>query len=674
MSRPLVAVLLTLAAVSLSAQTGPTFRTGANYVRVDMYATREGQAVDDLRLEEIEVLEDGAPQKVEAFEHVLVRPAGADATRVEPNTVADSRQRAADPRARVFVIFLDTVNTRIEGSANMRLPLVRFLDRVLGQDDLVAVMTPEMSATDVTFGRKTTVISNIMQNEWTWGRRGAVAKADPKEQLYQACYPDTRDSDTAGIASEMIARRGERLALDALEDLIVHLRGIREERKAVLTVTEGWPIFTENRRLASTVRGRELPAPGRVGRTPRERSEPAAAATGTMLRECEADRLALAMIDHTQRFRRIAEDANRANVSFYPVYARGLAVFDSPIGPDRPPSIAVDRLNLNSRQDSLRALAADTDGLAVIDTNQIDNALKRIAADLTSYYLLGYYSTNTRLDGRFRNITVRVRRPGVQVRARRGYRGLTADDLLTAAEGEKRAATAASAVGVPFNPRAQFRIRTATWTLPEASNEAAVWVVGELDYSTRRELVWSAGAKAEVVVLAGDGTEILSSTVAVPATEGTFSLRIPDVGGIAPGDYAIRVRLRPESNPGLPVTDSARLSVSATPAVLGEPVMWRRGPSTGLKHLVTADPRFQRSERVRFEMATTATGTATARMLDRVGNPLKVPVQISERPDPSGQFRWIVADATLAPLAAGDYGIEVTLGTATHVAAFKVVP
>ena len=54
----------------------------------------------------------------------------------------------------------------------MRLPLVRFLDRVLGPDDLVAVMTPEMAASDITFGRKTTVISNIMQNQWTWGRRG----------------------------------------------------------------------------------------------------------------------------------------------------------------------------------------------------------------------------------------------------------------------------------------------------------------------------------------------------------------------------------------------------------------------------------------------------------------------------------------------------------------------
>ena len=242
-----------------------------------------------------------------------------------------------------------------------------------------------------------------------------------------------------------------------------------------------------------------------------------------MLRECEADRLALAMIDHTRRLRQITEDANRANVSFYPVYARGLAVFDAPIGPDRPPPLEVDRQNLAARQDSLRQLAADTDGLAVVNTNQIDNALKRIVADLSSYYLLGYYSTNTKLDGRFRTITVRVGRPGVQVRARRGYRGLTADELLTAAEGEKRAdAAASSPVNVVINPRAPFRIRTATWTSPAAGGEAAVWVVGELDYATRKDLMWSAGAKAEIVLVAGDGTEIVSTMTTFRRARGPF--------------------------------------------------------------------------------------------------------------------------------------------------------
>jgi predicted dienelactone hydrolase len=63
--------------------------------------------------------------------------------RREPNTVEQSRQMAAEGRARVFVIFLDTYHTTIEGSSNMRLPLIKFLDRLLGPDDMVALMTPE---------------------------------------------------------------------------------------------------------------------------------------------------------------------------------------------------------------------------------------------------------------------------------------------------------------------------------------------------------------------------------------------------------------------------------------------------------------------------------------------------------------------------------------------------
>jgi hypothetical protein len=124
----------------------------------------------------------------------------------------------------------------------------------------------------------------------------------------------------------------------------------------------------------------------------------------------------------------------------------------------------------------------------------------------------------------------------------------------------------------------------------------------------------------------------------------------------------------------LPVTDTARLIIAEKPSPLGEPVLWRRGPSTGPRYAMTADPRFQRSERVRFEMATTETGTATGRMLDRNGNPMQIPVQITERADPSGSFRWIVADAVLAPLAPGDYAIEVTLGSAKQTGSFRIVP
>jgi hypothetical protein len=203
---------------------------------------------------------------------------------------------------------------------------------------------------------------------------------------------------------------------------------------------------------------------------------------------------------------------------------------------------------------------------------------------------------------------------------------------------------------------------------------AAVWVIGELDYATRRELIWTSGADADVTVVAADGTEVATRTVSVPATEGAFSVRLPESGGLPPGEYAVRVRLRPQSEAGLPLLDTLRLIVSARPTALGEPVLWRRGPSTGLKHMITADPRFQRSERVRVEMPTEAEGPVSARMLDRLGNPMLVPVQASTRRDVTGTLTWVVADASLAPLAPGDYTIEVSAAGVTRSADFKVVP
>jgi len=643
-----------------------------------MYATVDGKSIEDLTAEEVEVLEDGVPQKLEGFEHVLVRSAGAQDSRREPNTVEQSRQIAAEARARVFVIFLDTYHTTIEGSSNMRLPLIKFLDRLLGPDDMVALMTPEMGASEITLGRKTTVISNIMQAQWMWGRRGRLVDNDPREDLYEECY-----GAMGTTAKEMKARRREKLTLDALSDLMIHLAGVREERKALVVVTEGWQLFRPNPNLTSGDDGLNRVRPEDIlRRTPRP--QPADKGTSTTSSnsrvECEADRNALSGLDHTQRLREITDEANRGNVTFYPVYARGLVAFDAPIGPDRPPSIREDQANLRVKQDGLRFLADNTDGTSLINTNNIDGGLQRIVDDLSSYYLFGYYSTNTKLDGRFRNITVRVKRPGVRVRARRGYRGRTADELISSATGAAAAEapdslTAALTPVVGFNARSQFRIRTSSWARQAAGTEppGAFWVVGEMDYRTRRELAWTASAKAEVVVLASDGSEVMSRTLDVKTEDGPFGFEVPESGGLPAGEYAVRVRLTSAADTSQTLSDTAR--VVLTPGTtLGEAVLWRRGPTTGLQHRRTADPRFQRSERIRLEHATSLPGAATARIVDRNGKPLSVPVQVTEREDASGTFRWLVIDAALAPFAPADYAIEVTQGAAKQVTGFRIVP
>src|SRR5262252_7515316 len=108
------AIAVVVAAVVLAAPAAqqdqlplPTFRTEANYVRVDVFPTRDGAPIADLTAADFEVLEDKAPQKIEQFERVVIRAAGSAEGRPEPNTVAQSLQAIQDPRARVFVLFLD---------------------------------------------------------------------------------------------------------------------------------------------------------------------------------------------------------------------------------------------------------------------------------------------------------------------------------------------------------------------------------------------------------------------------------------------------------------------------------------------------------------------------------------------------------------------------------------
>src|SRR5687768_14514296 len=97
-------------------QQPPVFRTEANFVRVDVYPMKGGQPLQGLTAEDFELFEDGVLQKIESVEHVQVRPAGAQSTRIDPGSQREALQQAANPRNRVFVIFLDIPNVSLPGA------------------------------------------------------------------------------------------------------------------------------------------------------------------------------------------------------------------------------------------------------------------------------------------------------------------------------------------------------------------------------------------------------------------------------------------------------------------------------------------------------------------------------------------------------------------------------
>ncbi len=688
-----IAGVLTVAIVSLPAaqdpkpQETPRFRGGANLVRVDAYVSIDGQAVPDLTAADFEVLEDGTPQRVETFEVIRPQPAGPESTRREPTTVAEVREMAADPSARLFVLFMDVWHVSLHGSYRAQSPITNVLDRVIGQDDLIGIMNPEMSARNLTLTRRTSSIAAMLREHWTWGQRDQQITIDPREEQLRTCYPDT--GDTAGIAEEIITRRRETKTLDAIEDLIVHLEGLRDERKFVMLLTEGWILYSENQQLARTL-GRtssgaaQVPGgPGGIGVGPDGRLRTDRDDDGGMA-SCERERSLAAFTDNERRFPQLLNRANRANVSIYPIDVRGLQVFDSPINAPLP--LHVDSARLQRRLESVRTLALNTDGFAIVDTNATDKALERMMADIGVYYLLGYYSTNTKLDGKFRRLTVRVKRSGTQVRARPGYLAPTeaeaasarVDRLMNGAapgysDTPPELRRALESVGVPSRGSVPLRLQASATT-------EQITITSELDAATARGAEWQKGGRLLVILEheTGASAPVHKEMVLEPGQR-VVSVVERASPALAPGRYVLRLSLTPLGGT-LPLQTTADVVVPRPDALIAQSgVALRRGPTTGLQYHATADARYQRTERIRFEVPRfSPEATVSARLLNRSGQLLPIPVTFSERQDDVLQTSLIVVDLMLAPLAQGEYALEVSAAkegkTERTIYAFRVVP
>ena len=666
----------------------PTFRTAANLVRLDVYPLLDGRSVAGLTLGDFEILEDGVPQKVATFEHVAVSPPNPTAVRREPRSLRESVEMAARGRNRLFVLFLDTNHVTDEVAAGDGLGwarrrgrgrerplepgpvergLAQLFDRVVGLDDLFALMTPEMDVDDLTFVRRTGAIEEVLNTAWGRQIPGKVwidADLEPEEEQWFACFPPDDPLDRySGMVDEMIARRREAQSLGALRRLVNRLAELRDERKAVLVVSEGWPLFRENRRLARPVKGDPLPTgsgsqvgpDGKLvsGNDPR---------SGTVdLQACDLARAQLATINNEREFRVLPEEANRANVSFYPVYPHELAAPVGPIGGHGSPS----------RQEALRDLAAATDGVVVSGAKDYTAGLKRLFDDSSDYYLIGYFPTNTRNDGLYRKVTVRVNRPGVVVRTRPGYRAPTEEDVRTRSTAEARPdpeeveLVDALATLDRLGGERVLHVR-GTWSRSGAAvadpslRGATISLVVELDASASRRSAWGESGSIRASLQDSGGRVLATGAAEVSRLRRSATVRFGQTP-VGPGRYIVRAAL--ESADGA-IGEQVPVIVPDVEGLLGGVELFRKGGAAASPARPTADLRFRRSELVRVEVAVTpTTGPATARLLDRQGQPVTIPVTSGQIDEPGHQV--VTAEYGLAPLAPGDYVIELAAGAGT---------
>ncbi len=323
--------------------------------------------------------------------------------------VIEEQMEAARDDVRLFAIFLDDYHVRLENSMRAREVLARFVENQFKAKDLAGIMYPLWSINDVLLSRNRRQVASALR-EFT-GRKYDYTPRNAFEERY-VHYVST-------IEAERIRNQ---VTLTAIKGLIIKLGGLREGRKAIVLVSEG---FTNV--LPAQVNDQVATCNGAAcGNQPRARPDPVGGANSPMQQRMESQEFFL-QTDLLSDLRMVYELANRYNTAIYAVDPRGLAPFEFDLSTAGQAAVSLTKNQqmLDKTMDTLRILADETDGRAILNTNDLDRGLRQIVRDTSAYYLLGYTSAVT-TDGKFHKINVRVKRPGLQVRARPGYLALSA--------------------------------------------------------------------------------------------------------------------------------------------------------------------------------------------------------------------------------------------------------
>ena len=638
--------MLALSAIAASGdqspQQLPVFRAGTVLVRVDVYPRIDGRIVPDLTKEDFQVFENGKAQPIDGFEFIRIEPNTPDVELRDPRGVEESNRQAADPRNRLFVVYLDTRHTSFAGGYYTREPLLTFLRRAIGPTDLFGVMTPDLPINRLTFARRIETIEAEIDKVWPWSEapRAGPAIVDPTEEKLQLCA-------MAKIGRGIVAAHREDVFMTSLEQLLARLQTLRDERKNVIFFSEGWIPTRAQAGVPATNRPPTIPPVGVDPVTGRIVTRDPT--TGDVDKSwCEREAARLMSIDFEQRFRLLLTRAQQANVGFYPVDVAGLRADLS--GASR------------ARLETLLTLASATEGTAVAYTNDLTGAVRKVADDFSSFYLLGYYSTDTKADGAYRRIEVKVRTPGVKVTARPGYFAPTAEMLAAETAAREKSASApapASALDVELGRLGRIRTDTSLFTSVTASS-AALNVVVEIASRDIESGGWSAGGAVALAIAPGaqDAAPIQAQGRIEPGARST-SIRVPVGPGSAVG-WRVRARV---TGPAGALEDETSVSAPGE-SLVGDPVLFRAGASPRSPLSPVADLQFRRTERIHVEWsAKQSMPDRSARLLSRRGDPLPLQVTVTERPGDDGVV--LAADAALAPLAQGDYVLELLAGAGT---------
>ncbi|MFN8057866.1 MAG: VWA domain-containing protein [Vicinamibacterales bacterium] len=373
----------------------PSFSVEINLVTTDVIA-RDGSNVfiSDLKRDDFEIYEDGIKQDVASL--VLIHGGrsfnlqSAPPPPAQEGIILPPQRPTNDAAGRIFLLFVDDLHLDFRNTGRIRDLFKKISTNLIHEGDMFGIVStgPSSIAIDLTYDRKRLdeAIKKITGNglkpsDIIQGPEGADG---PSEVRYRA-----------------------HVAFSTVGDIVKELEKVQNRRKAVIYVSNGYDFnpFPEGRLGEDPVFG------GRFGEDREEnRNDP------TMQQSRQGQQFADA--DLVRELAELTRTANRANATLYTIDPRGLVG-----GPDLDEQLDPVEWNnyVRKSQDSLRVLADETGGIAVVNQNDFDKALKRIDAETSDYYVLGYYSSNPDPTIRTRKLEVKVKRPDIQVWSRKAY-------------------------------------------------------------------------------------------------------------------------------------------------------------------------------------------------------------------------------------------------------------
>jgi len=397
-------------AVQQSAPQGPTFRVQIDAVSMDVIVKDDqGRFLPDLKKDEFEIYEDGVKQEIASMTmshggrvtNVLEAPPAAPPEGI----ILPPTRRVVDTSGRVFLFFVDDLHMQFQNSGRVRELFKKIENNLIHEGDLFGIVSsgPSSISQDMTYDRKRfdEAIKKI-----------AGSGLKPSEII-------ERGSGSEGPTE---LRYNAHVSFSTMAEALTNLEKVHNRRKALVWVSEGYDFnpFQDSRL------GLRDPSSPFMQNQSNVMTNNVDNGDGTSTNNNGNDPLiqqqkqseTFSDAELAYELAEITRAANRANTTIYTIDPRGLVAgsdIDETVDPAEWSNY------VRKSQDSMRVLAEETGGVAVVNMNNFDKALQQIDAASSDYYVLGYYSSNPDPTRRRRQVEVKVLRKGSTVYSRKEY-------------------------------------------------------------------------------------------------------------------------------------------------------------------------------------------------------------------------------------------------------------